>query len=177
MCSKFKIELIETYWISENEPEKDLCAHGQIKVQIGDDIVVDKNEIDGWTISATANLLLRTLGRDHTKENPVGDQLVPCCGHFLVFEEGMDEVYISSCPNGFDWEVRHDNETVQLRTENGTESSLEFEEYKNQVLNFVDKVEQFYKDSKEKEIPTDDFERKGYLRFWEEWHEKRNKWK
>ncbi|UKM63473.1 hypothetical protein GSB9_00015 [Flavobacteriaceae bacterium GSB9] len=175
--NKFKIELLKTNWISEEDTQTDLCAHGQMRVKIGNEIVVDQTENDGWTISATAQLLLRTLERNHTKENPVGDQLIPCCGHFLVFDNDMEEVYIGSCPTGIDWEVTHENGIVTLKTESGTETKVDFENYKSEVLNFVDQVEEFYKNSPEKEIPKDEFDRKGYLQFWEEWNEKRNKWK
>ncbi|MFD2697814.1 hypothetical protein ACFSQ0_07400 [Mesonia sediminis] len=173
----FKIELLKTNWISETDTQTDLCAHGQIRVNIGNEIVVDQTENSGWTISATAQLLLRTLERNHTKENPVGDQLVPCCGHFLVFENDMEEVYIGSCPTGIDWEVTHENGIVTLKTESGTETKIDFENYKSEVLSFVDEVEEFYKNSPEKEIPEDEFDRRGYLQFWKEWNEKRNKWK
>ncbi|MCC1485530.1 hypothetical protein [Winogradskyella immobilis] len=175
--NKFKIELLKTNWISEEDTQTDLCAHGQMRVKIGNEIVVDQTENDGWTISATAQLLLRTLERNHTKENPVGDQLIPCCGHFLVFDNDMEEVYIGSCPTGIDWEVTHENGIVTLKTESGTETQVDFENYKSEVLNFVDQVEEFYKNSPEKEIPKDEFDRKGYLQFWKEWNEKRNKWK
>ncbi|EAQ50987.1 hypothetical protein [Leeuwenhoekiella blandensis] len=174
---KFKIDLLKTNWISEKDTQTDLCAHGQMRVKIGNEIVVDQSENDGWTISASAQLLLRTLERNHTKENPVGDQLIPCCGHFLVFDNDMDEVYIGSCPTGIDWEVKHRNGNVILKTESGNETEINFVEYKNEVLNFVDQVEQFYKESPEKEIPIDEFDRKGYLQFWKEWNENRAKWK
>ena len=175
--NKFSIELLKANWISETDTQTDLCAHGQLKVVIGNEIIVDQNENSEWTISATALLLLRTLERNHTKENPVGDQLIPCCGHFLVFDNDMDEVYIGSCPSGIDWELKHKNGTVTLKTENGIETEIDFTHYKSQVLEFVDKVEKFYKDSIEKEIPKDDFDKTGYLQFWKEWREKRNKWK
>ena len=175
--NKFKIELLKTNWISEKDTQTDLCAHGQMRVKIGNEIIVDQSENDGWTISATAQLLLRTLERNHTKENPVGDQLIPCCGHFLVFDNDMDEVYIGSCPTGIDWQVTHKNGTVTLKTESGIETEVDFTEYKSQVLDFVDQVEQFYKNSPEKEIPKNEFDRNGYLQFWKEWNEKRSKWK
>ena len=175
--NKFTIELLKTNWISEEDTQTDLCAHGQMRVNIGNETVVDQSENDGWTISATALLLLRTLERNHTKENPVGDQLIPCCGHFLVFDNDMEEVYIGSCPSGIDWELTHENGIVTLKTESGNETKVDFKEYKSQVLDFVDQVEDFYKNSPEKEIPKDEFDRKGYLQFWKEWNEKRSKWK
>jgi mannosyltransferase OCH1-like enzyme len=40
-----------------------------------------------------------------------------------------------------------------------------------------DDIEQFFKDSKPKIIPTDDFDKKGYLTFWKEWRHLREAWK
>lgn len=176
ISNTFKLELLTTHWISEQETHRDLCAHGQVRVIIGDEIVSDQTGDEGWTISTTALLLLRTLQRNHTKENPVGDQLIPCCGHFFVFDKGMYEVYIGSCPTGINWEVKHNQETVRLETERGTIAEISFLAYKNQVLDFVDKVEQFYNTSPKKNLPTDEWEKKGYLQFWKEWHEIRSQW-
>ena len=175
--NKFKIELLEANWILKEDTEDDLCAHGHVKIQIGEEIIVDKEENTNWTISSTALLLLRTLERNHTKEDPVGDQLLPCCGHLFVFEKGMKEVYVCGCPSGINWQVKHIDGLIELNTENGTSVIIEYEYYKNEVLNYVDKVEMFYKDNKPKNIPKDKSDRKGYLKFWEEWHTNRNKWK
>ncbi|MES2731127.1 MAG: hypothetical protein V4714_05240 [Bacteroidota bacterium] len=174
--NSFKIVLLELHWISEENTETDLCAHGQVRVQIGDEIVVDQDDSGGWTVSAMALLLLRTLERDHTQECPVGDQLVPCCGHFMVFQDDMEEVYMANCQNGVDWEVRHENGVVKLKTKKGTQAFLAFEDYKKAVLVFVDQVRQFYQDSPEKILPSDEFDRVAYVRFWEEWHGQRSKW-
>lgn len=42
---------------------------------------------------------------------------------------------------------------------------------------FVDMVENFYKMSLPKRIPTDDFDKKDYLTFWKEWRHLRDEWK
>ena len=54
------------------------------------------------------------------------------------------------------------------------EAIIDLENYKNIVLHFADKVEAFYKTSLPKIIPTDDFDKKGYLTFWKEWHQLRD---
>jgi hypothetical protein len=38
------------------------------------------------------------------------------------------------------------------------------------VIEFVSEVEKFYKERKPKEIPEDEFDRKGYEAFWKEWN-------
>jgi hypothetical protein len=175
--NKFSIEINEIHWISNEDIKTDLCAHGNIKVIIGDELIAGIKEDEDWTISATALFLLRTLERNHTKENQVGEHLIPCCGHFLIFTDDMEELYIGGCQNGIDWEVTHEDKIVKLKTKSEKTTSIDFEYYKSEILNFVDKVEQFYIESGEKTIPEDDFDRNAYLEFWNEWKTKRQKWK
>lgn len=172
MNSVFNISLLEISWISKERTEYDLCAHGNVRVNFGEKIILS-NMV---TISATALLLLRTLEKEHTKENPVGEFLLPCCGHFLIYEDNMKEVYIVGCSSGDDWEVIHKEDYVLLSTQEKHQIKVNFDHYKTEVLNFVDVVETFYKESPKKIIPDDDFDRRGYLRFWEEWAFHRKKW-
>jgi hypothetical protein len=173
--NQFSIEVRELHWLGEESPQCDLCAHAQVKVEIGGETILEFSE-SNWTVSATALLLLRTLNRNHTKDNPVGDKLIPCCGHFFVYTDDMDEVDIGNCNIGFDWEVIHVDNEIVLRTESGTEAVLGFDFYKKVVLQFSDEIEQFYLNSEDKVLPTDDFDRKGYLQFRKEWKEHRAKW-
>ena len=173
----FSIEITEMHWLFKENIHADLCAHGKVKVEIGNELIVGIKDDEDWTISAMALFLLRTLERNHTKENQVGEQLIPCCGHFLVFDNDMEEVYVGGCPSGIDFEVIHENGYVRLKTESKKETLVPFSLYRSEVLKFVDNVEQFYIESGEKEIPEDEFERKGYLEFWNEWKIRRNKWK
>ena len=115
--NKFSIEINEIHWLSQENTNTDLCAHGNIKVEIGDELIAGMNKDENWTISATALFLLRTLERNHTKENQVGEHLIPCCGHFLVFTDDMEELYIGGCSSGIDWEVIHENGFVKIKTE------------------------------------------------------------
>jgi hypothetical protein len=175
--AEFSIEITEMHWLFQEDIHADLCAHGKVKIEIGNEIIAPIKEDEDWTISATALFLLRTLERNHTKENQVGEHLIPCCGHFIIFTDDLDEVYVGGCANGIDWEVIHENENIKLKTESGNETIVDFELYKTQVLKFADKVEQFYKDSGEKKISEDEYERIGYAEFWNEWNRNGNKWK
>ncbi|GAB3723045.1 hypothetical protein GCM10028861_24490 [Flavobacterium koreense] len=174
--NKFSIEITEIHWLFKEDIQADLCAHGKVKVEIGDELIAGIKDDEDWTISATALFLLRTLDRNHTKENQVGEHLIPCCGHFFVFNNEMEEVYVGGCSKGIDWEVIHENGNVKFKTETGKETLVEFDFYKTQVIKFVDKVEQFYVESGEKKIPEDEFDRNAYLEFWNEWKTRRNKW-
>ncbi len=175
-ANKFSIEINEMHWLFDENSDADLCAHGNLTVRIGDELIAGIKEDEDWTISATALFLLRTLERNHSKENPVGEHLIPCCGHLFIFTEETEEVYIGGCPNGIDWEVIHQNGSIKLRTESGKETLLDFDFYKSEILEFVDKVENFYIQSGEKIIPDNEFERNGYLEFWNEWKIRRSRW-
>ena len=38
----FQIELLEIHWLEGIPEEIDLCAHGQVKVRIGNEVIVEK---------------------------------------------------------------------------------------------------------------------------------------
>lgn len=174
--NKFSVVINEMNWLFKEDINADLCAHGNLTVIIGDELIAGITKDEDWTISATALFLLRTLERNHTKEDQVGEHLIPCCGHFFVFTEETEEVYVDGCPNGIDWEVIHENTFVKLRTKSGKEALIDFDFYKSEILYFVDQVENFYLESGEKIIPDDEFERNGYLEFWNEWKIRRSRW-
>lgn len=110
----FSINATDLKWIngSKDDP-KDLCLHGHAIAVIGN----RKLEYDA-TISATALYLLKSLTEDHIiyKDN----QMLPCCGFSYIPNEKLDNVTILGCPNGIDWSIIHDGETVVLELEDGT---------------------------------------------------------
>jgi len=96
-------------------------------------------------------------------------------GIFMVDSES--HVSIMGCGNGIDWEILNlPNNMVKHISESGQEVTIDIEEYKKLVLDFADKVEEFYKTSKPKLIPEDDFAKSGYLTFWREWKALRAQW-
>jgi len=163
----FSIEIENLEWIngSKDDPE-DLCLHGKVVAYIGK----VKLEYDA-TVSATALYLLKTLTEDHIINTD--NQMLPCCGFFYIPNEELDNVVISGCDNGIDWSVIHDGDNVILELDDGTKESVFIEDYREAVYDFADKVEAFYKSCSPKVIPKDDFERDGYLAFWNEWHRRR----
>ena len=164
----FKIDIKDLCWVNGkiDEPD-DLCAHGKVVAVIGNETF----EFDG-TVSSTAIYLLKTLTENHFigEEN----QMIPCCGHFIIANETLDNVQISGCDNGVDWSVIHnDDGSIKLVTENGNETTVSFDEYEKTVFNFVDKIEQFYRSCTPKKIPKDNFDKNGYIAFWIEWYRRR----
>jgi len=174
--SNFDIKILDLHWIKDVDEPTDLCAHGHVLVKIGNEIVADKNSLD-VTVSATALYLMRTLEADYKKDD-YASQLLPCCGHFIIADEKKDFVNICGCPNGIDWTIIHiDDNKVKHIADSGEEATIDETTYQKIVLDFADQVENFYKLSSPKIIPSDDFDKKGYLTFWKEWRHLRDKWK
>lgn len=168
--SKFVINILDLYWINgEKDNHEDLCLHGDVNVKIGEEIVADNY---ACTVSSTALYLLKTLKLDHIlgEEN----QMLPCCGHFVIPNDIEDTVEISGCGNGIDWSVLHEDGYVKIITESGNVVNVKLDSYKETVFNFADEIENYYKRCKEKKIPTDEFDYNGYMKFWREWHNRRN---
>lgn len=167
--SGFQIDVTKLFWIGgEADDPEDLCLHGHAVAMIGD----RRLEYEDATVSATALYLLKTLTEDHIiyKDN----QMLPCCGFFLIPNDEGTEVSISGCPNGVDWTVRHEDGMVRLILEDGYTVSAEPEAYRREVYAFADKIRDFYNASAPKMLPKVDWERKGYLAFWAEWNRRRN---
>lgn len=165
---KFHIDATKLCWIdgSKDNPE-DRCLHGHAVAYIGR----EKLEYD-CTVSATALFLLKTLTENHILHE--GNQMLPCCGHFYVPDKELENVYISGCDNGIDWTVKHNGNNVILILENGTETIVPLEEYRQEVYQFADKIENYYKSCSPKILPDDKFICDGYTAFWNEWHRRRN---
>lgn len=173
----FKIELLDIHWLKDSDEQTDLCAHGQVKVTVGNEIIVDRQGIENhWTLSAMAMHLLRTLEKNHVKDDVVGEHLIPCCGHHIDHLEEELDVHIQGCFTGVNYWVEHQGDNLYIATENECQIEIEFKEYKTQILNFADEIEQFYKQSKPKILPEDDYDRKGYQMFWQEWNRRKAKW-
>ena len=99
----FKIHIDDLFWINGTKDDpKDMCLHGNMWVVIGGRMV----ELDGEvTVSASALYFLKTLTEDHIMNED--NQMLPCCGHYLVPLEDGKNVTIYGCPLGVDWTVLH----------------------------------------------------------------------
>lgn len=165
----FSIDATDFEWIDGSKDySEDLCLHGHAIVCIGK----CKIEYDA-TISATALYLLKTLTENHLINTD--NQMLPCCGHFMIPNETLDNVTLLGCPNGIDWSVIHDGNSVILELEDGTREYVSIAAYEREVFRFADKIETFYKSCTPKKVPADEFECNGYIAFWNEWHKRRNK--
>lgn len=163
----FKIDVNNMYWLDGlGDTCEDLCLHGYAVAFIGS----KKLEYDA-TVSATALYLLKSLTENHIINED--NQMLPCCGFFLIADDKLENVTIVGCNNGIDWSIIHEGENIKLILEDGSETIVSLEEYKKEVFQFADKVETFYKASPPRKLPKDEFDRNGYITFWKEWHRRR----
>ena len=163
----FKIDAYDFEWICgvEDDPE-DACLHGRVRMQT-ENFTVE----DSATVSATALYLLRTLTEDHIFGE--GAQMLPCCAHFMVPDDALQNVWIDHCDNGVDWSVIHNNGRIKIVLASGEESDISFEEYREEVYRFADKIEDYYNKCLPKQF-DDDFKKNAYIAFWNEWRRRRN---
>jgi hypothetical protein len=179
--ANFKIEIISTHWLENYDDPDDRCVHGKVKVIFGNEIVAENSDDpnDWFTLSAMALHLLRTLETNHTEETPVAQCLVPGDGYHIDHRENQFQVHIETLypmVYGYNWWVTHIKDKVKLETIIGNISIIPFEIYKKEILNFADKIEEFYKKSSPKNLPEIEYDKIGYLKFWNEWHTRRNNW-
>ena len=165
----FHIEARDLCWIdgSKDDP-KDLCLHGNAKAVIG-----ERTYEFHATVSATALYLLKTVTEDHVigKDN----QMLPCCGHFMVPDKDLQNVTIAGCPEGIDWSVIHENGGIKLIAEDGYECEIDPEEYKAEAFAFADMIESFYAQCSPKEFDRGDkFRKDCFTAFWNEWRRRRS---
>lgn len=165
----FQITAKDLHWMDDpiNDSD-DLCLHGDAVAIIGE----RKLEYEECTVSATALYLLKTLTDDHLINQD--NQILPCCGHFLMANDDMTEVTIVGCPNGIDWSVIHYGDSVKLILEDGYKVSVPIAQYREEVWRFADQIEKYYLDCPAKIEPQDEFDKNGYETFWKEWHRRRN---
>lgn len=164
----FEIEIKKLWWIGDKEDNpEDLCLHGHVIVKIGNEIL----EYDHATVSATGLYLLKSITEDHIiyKEN----QMLPCCGFFMIPNDDLTSVDICGCPNGIDWSVIHEGKHVRIVTESGNETLVDLAEYSMTVYKFADYIEEYYNNCAPKIFPKDEFDRNGYIAFWNEWHRRK----
>ena len=160
----FSIEVSNLHWMEGPKQAEDLCLHGNVVAVIGDEVL----KYDNATVSSTALYLLKSVKENHKIYE--SNQMLPCCGFFMIANETLSKVDICGCPNGVDWSVLHENDDVILITEAGKRTVIPIDEYRKTVFAFADLIESFYKSAEDKIIPEDEFDLNGYVAFWNEWN-------
>lgn len=168
---QFIIDILDLYWINGTKDDpNDLCLHGEVFVKIGEEIIADRYSC---TVSSTGLYLLKSLNQNHIIGEST-NQMLPCCGFFIIPSDDDDTVEITGCSSGVDWSILHEENYIKLISQSGNEVTVDLESYKEVVFKFVDKIEEFYHSCQDKNIPKDKFERNGYIKFWKEWYIRRN---
>ncbi len=150
---------------SEQDSLYDVCVHGKVFLKIGDEILSD-GQIE-WCVSASAYHFLRTLFQDRLLDTE--NQIIPCCGHFLMPSEDKTTITIIGCPNGIDFSVSHENENIIIRTRDNKTFTVCFEEYAYAVLTYAKQIDDFYKQNPPRRF-QDEFDKNGFSAFCNEWH-------
>ena len=86
----------------------------------------------------------------------------------------LTEVQISGCDTGTDWSTVHEGDSVRFILPTGQEEVVSLRKYQYEVLDFAKSVKRYYDACTPKEIPEDEFDRNGYIAFWNEWHRRYN---
>lgn len=167
---------VHLHWIkgSADDPA-DLCAHGDFEFRIDGEVLSDGSAGRELALSAAALYLLRTLSRSHTKVEPVGDHLFPCCGFVMYDVPDQEDVVICGCPNGEDFEIDHreGGASVLVRAAGGREWSVDRDAWRDAVFGFADAVSEFYARSSPKCPAADDAA--GFRAFQAEWGRRRGR--
>jgi hypothetical protein len=153
----------------------DLCAHGHVEFRVGDRVLIDPATGPEVTVSAAALYLLRTLSRPHTKAQPVGEQLFPCCGFTMYDIEGQEDVLVIGCPSGIDFQVLHadDQAVIVAGPDDLGELRVGRSTWVEAVNNFADLVAGFYARSSPKKPSAEDAA--GFAKFGNEWQRRRGR--
>ena len=159
------LEAVNLVWLSG---AADQCAHGAVRLSVGDELLVSPEDGE-LTVTAAGLLLLRTLEANYEPDDELADhiQLLPHCG-FFVYPDG-DRCSISGCPEGVDLTVVTNGDNVTLRRGEVTAVTTRAQ-WRDAVISFVRQIEAFHERSPSREAVADPFEREGWQMFWQEWH-------
>lgn len=164
---------IRPHWLTDNGEDNpnDLCAHSLVHLEIHGEVLL--SVADGsFTVSACAIYLLRTLERDHSQLDPVGEKLFPCCGR-QMYDMGGDEVEICGCPAGDNFYVTHGSDSVCISTDDDRSWTVPVEDWHEAVTEFAESVWRFY-DASLPKTPETNEEAEGFALLMEEWGRRRS---
>jgi hypothetical protein len=165
----FELEIMEQGWLDVPDAERDdLCSHGDLRLVIGGRVIAAGDGSGDYTISTSALSLLRTLESDHGR----GPRVVPTS---LVMHCGM--LLMTSCPEGIDWSVSHQDgrvllaDVVKNETERfpGLAAELSEDEYRRSIVAFAEAAKEPFA-AVEKSL--DESTRAEYEAFWREYDQR-----
>lgn len=154
---------------TEKERRQDYCLHGNVFLGIDGTVLCDGGE---WCVSASALRFMRSVFDDHVPAS--GEQIIPCCGHFMIPSEDGKTVDIIGCSNGIDFDVIHENGGITIKTADGGKFFVDCREYRRAVTEFACQIERFISNSPAR-IFDDDWDRAAVSAFRNEWAELRQR--
>ena len=154
---------------SEKERRQDYCLHGNVFLGIDGTVLCDGGE---WCVSASALRFMRSVFDDHIPTS--GEQMIPCCGHFMIPSEDGKTVDIIGCSNGIDFDVIHENGGITIKTADGEKFFIDCGEYRRAVTEYAGQVERFLSNPPAR-IFDDDWDRAAVSAFRNEWTELRQR--
>jgi hypothetical protein len=163
----FSILPVDLHWMSSINPEEDLCAHGGIKIMLGEKCIIDTGPED-YALSTGAVFLLRTIGLGHTPEKQIGEHLIPHCGHLMFMNENSGFLDAIGCSIGVNWWVRYGSNDVTLEFISEQKLKLSIDDWCQAVKRFSEEVSLFYFQAWPK-TSTDDSDQEWLRIFIDEW--------
>ncbi|QRN82855.1 hypothetical protein JR338_10600 [Chloroflexota bacterium] len=156
------------HWVGgSKDDEKDLCAHGNIFLEVNGITLVD-GKTEDFTVSAAAIFLLRTLETDYIKDSLHENQIFPCCGFYMAVDEHSENAIIPGCFDGVDFDVLHEFGNIRLLFDD-KEYIVSEKEWCEAILHFSALIKAFYNSCRPKVVDSNDFKKAGYERFLSEW--------
>lgn len=164
----FRIDILELCWLQGQPEETDLCAHGIVRIHIGEHVMEDE-----VSMSASALHLLRSVTDDHEPDELA--KLFPTGGYSWTPWGDPYPIYLGGCPNGgFDGTVTHEDGFIRIALEDLPPVRVPLADYRAEVFRFADAVEGLFTASKPKVVMEDSLDELWYPLFWKEWHRLRN---
>jgi hypothetical protein len=167
----FKIQLLTQNWIDDKPDDgMDFCSHGKVLLMVNNLVLSGENSGD-WTVASSALRLMKSAIYGYDSKNEL--EVIPCCGYLRLFP---------SCPNYITWDTEINGDIIvvsNIQTSRNEENGLKiingsfkiyYKEYLIQVLNFADKVKEFYSSHMPRKF-YDKFDEEEYELFWKEFNE------
>lgn len=167
----FKIQLLTQNWIDNaTDDGRDFCSHGQVQLMINDIVLCNENSGD-WTVASSALGLIKSAIYGYDSKTDF--ELIPCCGYLRIFP---------SCPRCITWDTEINDNVIVISNIQCSEvekdklkslsSKLEipYMDYVTQVLNFSNKIINFYSSSIPRKF-DDKWDKEQYELFWKEFNE------
>lgn len=166
-----KLYTKDMYFLGETEEQQeyDCCVHGSVVFKIGNDIL---HEGGDWCVSASALRFMKTIFENRIMTDE--DFLIPCCGNYMIPSDDKKSVTIIGCNNGIDFEIIHNQNIVNIKTQNGNQYEIPLDDYRNAVLAYAEQIGDFYKSNPPRKF-YDDSEKDAYDAFMYEWETLYNK--